>query len=113
MKKTTPETKVTQEIIAELLRRGYTVKKIYNGGVATRYDSRTKQIVYRKKAEMYKGVPDLIAFNAEKRKFFFIEVKSAKGKVKPEQKEFITAFNDCEYFAALVARSRDDIAELV
>ena len=107
----TPETLVTNQIIAYLRLKGYVVKKIYNGGVATRFDQRTKKIVYRKKSEEFKGIPDLIAYNTSESKFFFIEVKSAKGKIKPEQREFIESFNSCEKRSAFVARSVEDLIQ--
>jgi signal recognition particle subunit SEC65 len=104
----TPETQKTEEIIDALHKLGYTVKKIYNGGTPARVFN--NKIIYKKKPDEYKGIPDLIAINKKKKLFLFIEVKREKGRVKPEQAEFIEMFNNCSNFKALVLR---DINELL
>lgn len=101
-KKRSPETIVTKNLIDDLHKLGYTVKKIYNGGTPARVFN--NKITYKKKNEEYKGIPDLIAYNVRQKKFFFIEAKRPDGKVKPEQAEFIKDFNSCTQFKAIVAR---------
>lgn len=105
MRQQTPETALTAKIVALLKLSGYSVKKIYNGGVAARVTNNT--IIYKKKSEDYKGIPDLLAYNDKS--FFFIEVKRPDGKVKPDQQEFLDAFNKCLTFEAIVVR---DVLEL-
>ena len=87
--------------------KGYIVKKIYNGGVPAFF--RAGKMRYRTKSEEYRGVPDLMAFNIKKSKFFFIEVKAKKNKASPEQQEFINAVNSCTHFEALVAWDIDQL----
>lgn len=108
-KNKTPETLVTAEVIDALHKLGYVVKKLYNGGVAARVFN--NKIIYKKKSDEYKGVPDLIAYNLKKKKFFFIEVKRADGKVKPEQLEFQQAFNSCTEFKSIVVRGIDSLLQ--
>jgi len=103
----TPETIITEQVIEALKYSGYTVKKIYNGGVPATV--RESQIIYKKKPEEYKGIPDLLAYNVRKGRFLFIEMKRKDGKVKPEQREFIDSFNSCKSFDAIVIRDFDEI----
>lgn len=105
MRKQTPETAVTNKVVDLLRLSGYTVKKIYNGGTPARVMNNT--IIYKKKSDDYKGIPDLLAYNKDH--FFFIEVKRPDGKVKPDQQEFLDAFNSCKTFEAIVVR---DVLEL-
>ena len=108
----TPETAMTNSVIEVFKRAGYTVKKIYNGGTPARVFG--DRIIYKKKSEDYKGIPDLIAYNVAKKSFYFVEVKRPKGRVKPEQKEFIESFNKCIKFKAIVANDIDKlISELI
>ena len=104
---TTPESIVTTQVIEALQYAGYTVKKIYNGGVPALV--RNNQIIYKKKSEAYRGIPDLLAYNIRKKQFLFIEMKRPKGRVKPHQKEFMESFNQCEKFESIVARNLDDV----
>lgn len=101
-KQKSPETLVTIELIDALHKLGYTVKKIYNGGTPARVFG--EKIIYKKKSDEYKGIPDLLAYNVRQKKFFFVEAKRLGGKVKPEQAEFIKDFNSCTQFKAIVAR---------
>jgi len=111
MNRKTPETLVTDEIIDALHKLGYTVKKIYNGGTPARVFN--NKIIYKKKSDEYKGIPDLIAYNLKSKKFFFIEVKRPDGKMKPDQLEFMGAFNSCTQFRSIVVRGIDSLlAEL-
>ena len=107
MRKQTPETALTANVMNLLRLSGYSVKKIYNGGTVARIDRSLGKVIYKKKDEESRGIPDLIAYNKDS--FFFIEVKRPDGKVKPEQKEFIDAFNNCQTFEAIVVR---DVLEL-
>lgn len=91
--------------------KGYTVKKIYNGGVPANY--RNGEIRYRKKSSEYKGVSDLIAYNVKKGNFFFIEVKAKKKKAKPEQQEFLDAVNQCNTFVGIVAWDIDQLTKIL
>lgn len=102
MKRKTPETLMTNAVIELLQRAGYTVKKIYNGGTPARVDRQKGIIIYKKKNEEYKGIPDLIAYNLSKGRFYFIEVKKPDGKPKVEQKEFLNAFNSCTAYKGIV-----------
>lgn len=110
MKQQTPETAVTEKIIQLLKLKGYTVKKIYNGGVPARASGGV--VIYRKKNEEYKGIPDLLAYNVSKGRFLFIEAKREGGKVKPDQRAFIDSFNACKTFEARVVNNVEQILDL-
>lgn len=110
-KRSTPENDTTNDIIEYLHSEGYVVKKIYNGAIASRCVN--GKLMYRKKRDEYKGIPDLLAYNVEKEHFMFIEVKSKKGRIKPEQQDFIDSFNSCLRFEALVARDVETVDERV
>lgn len=103
----TPETTLTNQLIELLQYKGYTVKKIYNGGVPALV--RNGRIVYKKKSEEYRGIPDLLAYNVKTKHFMFIEVKTPNRKLKPEQLEFQGSFNTCKTFESVVFRSHEDV----
>lgn len=105
------ETTITQEIIEYLEKMGYIVKRIYNGGIPGGINRKTGQVRYRKKSDRDKGIPDLLAIHPELKAFWFIEVKSPKGRLRPEQEEFISAFNNCTFYQAIVVRSLNSLKE--
>jgi Holliday junction resolvase len=53
------------------------------------------------------GVPDIIALN-DKGRFIAIEVKTAEGRIRPEQKELINKINELNG-VAFVCRSLSDL----
>ena len=99
-RKRQPETILTNALIRRLAFYGYKVKKVYNGGVPARCFN--NRIVYKTKDEESKGIPDLIAYNARRKHFMFIEVKAKKKKGSPEQEEFISSFNKCKKYEAFI-----------
>lgn len=50
------------------------------------------------------GFPDWVFVHPEKRRLLFVELKSEKGKVKPEQQEWIDALNLVDGVEAVVWR---------
>lgn len=58
------------------------------------------------------GTPDLMGFRKSDGKMFFIEVKTAKGKLSKEQKEFAEFIKDYPVLYG-VARSVDDALRIV
>lgn len=59
-----------------------------------------------------KGTPDIIGFRKRDGKMFFIEVKSVKGKLSAEQKEFAKYIKDFPVIYG-VARSVEDALKIV
>ena len=112
-RKPQPETEITKLIIAKLEDNGFTVKRIYNGGLPGGVNFKTNQVRYKKKKQEDKGIPDLLAYNLKKKLFLFIEVKSAVGRVSTEQLEFNNDFNTCHHFHALYSRGTEDILKFL
>ena len=104
------ENETTNAIKTVLESVGYKVYKIYNGGVPAR--AAKGKIIYRKKDPEQKGVSDLIAVHKERRRVLFVECKSSTGKLKPEQKEFLTAVDSC-LTSSVCANSVDDIRKFL
>jgi hypothetical protein len=59
-----------------------------------------------------KGFSDLFGFRRSDGKMIFIEVKTPKGRIRPEQEEFIKNMNACGAIAG-VCRSPDDALRLI
>ena len=78
------ENLIQSEILIEVNKRGHRLWRT-NAGKVTTKDNRIVKL-------MPKGYPDLTGFRKSDGKFIVIEVKNAKGRLRPEQikfKEFI------------------------
>lgn len=59
-----------------------------------------------------RGFPDLFGFRRSDGKMIFIEVKTPKGRIRPEQEEFIRNITACGAIAG-VCRSPEDALRLI
>lgn len=99
----TPEKVIQDQILYFLRMRGFLIWQNKSQGT---YDPVARR--FRKPGQFHmNGVPDILGILPDG-KFLGIEVKSAKGKLSPSQKEFIEKANTkpCVVF---MARSLDDV----
>ena len=104
-RKNTPEGQVTEVVCEYLHLQGYYFFRVNNVGV---FDP-TKGVHRSLPKWAVKGVSDLIVVHGGKT--YFIELKSATGKLSPDQELFQAMIenNDCDYF---VVRSLEDIQRI-
>lgn len=95
---------IQNEIRVALTENGYTVFRANVGKVKTA-DGRWFD------TGLPKGHPDLYGFRPDG-KIFYIEVKNAKGRVRPEQKQFIQTVKARGALAG-IARSVEDALDIV
>lgn len=95
---------IQNEIRVALTENGYTVFRANVGKVKTA-DGRWFD------TGLPKGHPDLYGFRPDG-KIFYIEVKNAKGRVRPEQKQFIKTVKARGALAG-IARSVEDALDIV
>lgn len=98
------EQTIQSEIIIEINKRGHRLWRSNAGRVVTK-DNRVIQL-------MPKGFPDTVGFRKTDGKFIVIEIKTAKGKLRPEQEKFKT-FIETQPVIYGVARSVNDAINII
>ena len=107
-KKPAPLEKQIERAILDYLNvwLGYFAWKNHTTGI---YSKERRQYLRPTGKYALRGVSDIICVTPTG-KVVFIEVKSAKGRVSDEQKEFISRVAECNGYA-FVARSIDDVID--
>jgi len=103
-----PAYQAKEQAIETQIRHFLNLKGIFHWKAKTVGTFDQKRGVFRQNASYMKGVSDILGLH--KGKLIAIEVKSAKGAVRPEQKVFIDEVNKRGGFA-FVARSVEDVQE--
>lgn len=98
------EHKIQSDIMLALSKNNCTVFRSNAGKVRT-IDNRTIML-------FPKGFPDLCGFRHSDGKFFAIEIKNKKGRLRPEQKQFGVFISNYPVLYG-VARSVEDALEIV
>lgn len=105
------ENQVTNQVIDGLKLSGYRVWKIYNGGIPARAIG--GKVLFRRKNDEYRGLPDLLAINPKKGHLLFIECKSSIGRASLEQLDFLSLVSSIRSVRGCVAKSFDDVTKLL
>ena len=98
------ESKIQNDILIEINRRGHRLFRANAGKVITR-DNRVIKL-------LPKGFPDTFGYRKSDGKFIAIEVKTDKGRLRPEQERFKT-FIETQPVLYGVARSVDDAIKII
>ncbi len=98
------ESKIQNDILIEINRRGHRLFRANAGKVVTK-DNRVIKL-------LPKGFPDTFGYRKSDGKFIAIEVKTEKGKLRPEQERFKT-FIETQPVLYGVARSVDDAIKII
>ena len=98
------ENLIQSEILIEVNKRGHRLWRTNAGKVATK-DNRIVKL-------MQKGYPDLTGFRKSDGKFIVIEVKNAKGRLRPEQIKF-KEFIEKQPVIYGVARSAEEAIKII
>lgn len=98
------EQKIQNEIILAINQRGHRLFRANAGKVITK-DNRVIKL-------LPKGFPDTFGYRKSDGKFIAIEVKTEKGKLRPEQKKF-KAFAETQNILYGVARSPQDAIDII
>lgn len=98
------EQTIQNEIIIAVNRLGHRLWRSNAGKVITK-DNRVIQL-------MPKGFPDTVGFRKSDGKFIVIEVKTEKGRLRPEQEKFKT-FIETQPVLYGVARSVEDAIKII
>ena len=98
------ESKIQNDILIEINRRGHRLFRANAGKVVTK-DNRVIKL-------FPKGFPDTVGFRKTDGKIIFIEVKTDKGRLRPEQEKFKT-FIETQPVLYGVARSVDDAIKII
>lgn len=98
------ESTIQSEIMLALSREGHTVWRSNSGEVRTRQGYVVKLFP--------EGFPDLVGFRGADGKFFVIEVKTSKGRLREAQKRFAKFATEKPIIYG-VARSAEDAVKLV
>ncbi|WP_317954823.1 MULTISPECIES: VRR-NUC domain-containing protein [unclassified Staphylococcus] len=98
------EQQIQNDIILEINKRGHRLWRANAGKVVTK-DNRVIKL-------LPKGFPDTFGYRKTDGKFIAIEVKTEKGKLRPEQKKF-KAFAETQNILYGVARNVEEAIEIV
>lgn len=98
------ESKIQNDILIEINRRGHRLFRANAGKVITR-DNRIIKL-------LPKGFPDTFGYRKSDGKFIAIEVKTESGRLRPEQKKF-KAFAETQNILYGVARSVEEAIKIV
>lgn len=98
------ESKIQNDILIEINRRGHRLFRANAGKVITR-DNRIIKL-------LPKGFPDTFGYRKSDGKFIAIEVKTESGRLRPEQKKF-RDFAETQNILYGVARSVEEAIKIV
>lgn len=98
------EQKIQNEIILAINKRGHRLWRANAGKVQTKDDRIIKLFP--------KGFPDTVGFRKSDGKFIVIEVKTDKGRLRPEQEKF-KAFAEKQNILYGIARSVEDAIQII
>lgn len=100
------ETQIQREIMLELSKYGIVIRQ-QSGNFFTEYGSRIQV--------GFKGLPDLQFISDDGKLILFLEVKTSKGGVRPEQLQFINFINskNSPFLRAGIVRSVEDAINLI
>lgn len=98
------EQQIQNEIIIAVNRLGHRLWRSNAGKIITK-DNRVIQL-------FPKGFPDTVGFRKSDGKFIVIEVKTDKGRLRPEQEKF-KAFAEKQNILYGIARSVDDAIKII
>ena len=98
------EADIQSEIMIELSKRGHKIFRANAGKVKTEFGTYIKLFP--------KGFPDICGWRKTDGKFIAIEVKNAKGKLRPEQVKF-SEFAKTQNILYGVARSKEQAVNIV
>lgn len=98
------ESKIQNDILIEINRRGHRLFRANAGKVITR-DNRIIKL-------LPKGFPDTFGYRKSDGKFIAIEVKTETGRLRPEQKKF-RDFAETQNILYGVARSVEEAIKIV
>lgn len=98
------ESKIQNDILIEINRRGHRLFRANAGKVITR-DNRVIKL-------LPKGFPDTFGYRKSDGKFIAIEVKTESGRLRPEQKKF-KDFAETQPVLYGIARSVDDAIKII
>lgn len=98
------EATIQSEILVEANKRGHRLWRSNAGKIKTQQNTFIQLFP--------KGFPDLVGFRKSDGKFIAIEVKNAKGKLRPEQVKF-AEFATKQPIIYGVARSKEDAIKII
>ena len=106
MGKTTTNS-TTKAILQWLNYNGFRAYSVYNGAVYS-----AKRESYLRNPNKLKGIPDICGYRFSDGKALFVEIKTGKDRVSPEQLIFHTDAKKAECIV-LVCKSTDDFMEQI
>ena len=98
------EAAIQSEILIEVNKRGHRLYRSNAGKIKTQQNTFIQLFP--------KGFPDLVGYRKSDGKFIVIEVKNAKGKLRPEQVKF-SEWAKGQPILYGVARSKDDAIKII
>ncbi len=104
------ENDITSAIIKYLEWNKWKVWRIYNGGIPAR--AIQNKIIYKKKEEKYRGVPDLFALKSSF-PILFLEIKAKGNYPSPEQKKFIELVKTSQNGWAEIVYSLNEVENII